>query len=74
MAPFWALLRTPKPSSPANMDMGVLTLKDLGSELVDHPRQYKWPRLVHTAVELPYAINKQAIQKGDILTLPFLED
>ena len=56
------------------MEMGVLTLKDLGFELVDHPRLYKWPRLVHTAVELPYAINKQAIQKGDILTLPFLED
>ena len=56
------------------MDMGVLTLKDLGFELVDHPSKYKWPRLVHTVVELPYAINKQAIQKGDILTLPFLED
>ena len=74
LAPFWALLRTPKPSSPANMDMGVLTLKDLGFELVDHPSKYKWPRLMHTVVELPYAINKQAIQKGDILTLPFLED
>ena len=74
LAPFWALLRTPKTSSPANMEMGVIILKDNGFDMIDFPRLYKWPNLVQTTVELPYATNNQAIQKRDILTLPFLED
>ena len=74
LAPFWALLRTPKASTPANMDFGVLGLKDQSFELIDAPRQYKWPRLMKTMVELPYAINTQIIKKGDILTLPFFQD
>ena len=74
LAPFWALLRTPKASTPANMDFGVLMLKDQSFELIDPPKQYKWPRLVKTMVELPYATNTHTIKTGDVLTLPFFED
>ena len=68
--PFWAILRCAGAKSCNNMELDRVTFKDLGFSA---PGAAYGSRQLEFAVDIPILRNITNIAKGEILTLPFID-
>ena len=72
LAPFWGLLNASRPRTAHNMEMKVATFRDAAIDNAWFPElKAKWNFDIY--VDVPVAVNVANVEKGEVLTLPFLD-